>query len=347
MAGALRLSYVASEDLRALLFGTAGADTALHEDFAAFLSGATTVEVARVGAGGWATTLDALRSWPAEGSDGIHVLVTSALAELADPSADPNEALASLARFVMERSKGHVIVVNGSTLAVADEGGGHGGPNGGEPLDLRLRRLNLAIMEVSNATGSSVLDADRLVAETRLPAKVNGALGYSPKILRILRSALVSMLGALGLAERAAMGVRLPYIRDVTAVSIDRWLKSEGDFVAAGDVMCQLRLSGLRKLQRPRSATVLASIDRRAPLIERILTRERVRQRTLDEVVSLVAGEGAVLRKVMLPAGASLESGDVLAILSGDEGVEIDDLLKPSPFRAVIQTDNPMIEAFL
>ena len=140
----------------------------------------------------------------------------------------------------------------------------------------------------------------------------------------------------------------MPFIKGVAAVSVERWLKSEGDPVEAGEDMCRLRLSGIRWLHSPRTATVLASIEHRAPALERFVTRERVQQRTFDAVVSLVAGESAVLRKVVCPAGMAFGYGDVLAILSGDGGVPIGDLpLKGNPFRAVIRTDSPKLEALL
>jgi hypothetical protein len=342
------LSYVGSNDLQALLRANADVETMLHEDFNAILSDSTAIKVSRIGSGGWAATLDSLRSDPSAEADRIDVLLTSASAELADPSRHPREALIDLSRSVRERSKGHVIVLNGSTLSGASERGGNDSSGGGEALDLRIKRLNLAIMEVSNATGLSVLDADRLVAETRLPGKVTGPFVYAPEIQAMLRSALASILGALGFAERAAMEVRLPFIREVAAVSVERWVKSEGDPVEAGEVLCHLRLSGMWRMQRPMSATVLASIDGRSPPLERFLARERVQQRRLDAVVSLVAGERGVLRRVMRPAGAALRSGDVLAILSGDGGVPIGDLpLKGNPFRAVIRTDSPKLEALL
>ena len=124
-------------------------------------------------------------------------------------------------------------------------------------------------------------------------------------------------------------------------------VKSEGDAVAAGDVMCQLRLSGVRLLKSPRSATVLASIDRRPPLLERLVTRERVQQRALDADASLVAADNGILRRVLRTAGSSIRPGDALAILSEDGRAAIDQGLAASPFRAVIRTDNPRLEALL
>lgn len=348
MPGALRMSFVGSNDLEALIQGDSDGDAGVHEDLTAIMSASTAIDATRINPGGWGATLDSLRSDAPTEARRFDVLLTSASAELADPSHQPREALIGLSRYSREQCHGHVMVLNGSTLLGPYEEARLDGPRVGEPLDLRVRRLNLAIMEASNATGLSVLDADRLVAETRLRGKVTGPFGYAPEINGMLRSALASILGSLGFAERALMEVRMPFIREVAAVSVVRWLKSEGDSVAPGDVMCQLRLSGLRKLKRPRTATVLASIEHRGPVLERFLTRERVQRRTLDAVVSLVAGDGAVLRNVVRPAGMAVPPGDVLAVLSGDDNTPIADAdLKASPFRAVIRTDDPKLEALL
>src|SRR4029453_9226477 len=97
----------------------------------------------------------------------------------------------------------------------------------------------------------------------------------------------------------------------------------------------------------PRAATVLASIDHRPPLLERLVTRERVQHRRRDWEASLVAADNGVVRKVLRPAGSSVRPGDALAILSEDGQAALDPTLTASPFRAVIRTDNPKLEALL
>ncbi len=182
------------------------------------------------------------------------MLLTSASAELEDPSREPRAALVELAGFVRERLNAHTVVLNASTLQpaasdqpAASERSGVLEPD--EPASLRIRRVDLAAMEASHESGLSVLDADRLAAEIRLADKVRGPYEYAPEINGALRSMLASILGELGFAQRALMEAHTPYIRQVVAISVEEWLKSEGDVVTAGDVLCRLRLSGLRRLQ--------------------------------------------------------------------------------------------------
>jgi hypothetical protein len=338
VARVLRLLSVRSKDLHAVLLGR---DADPHEDFAAILSRSTDVHVSWRDAAGWARTLHALRANPPSEADPFDVLLTSAAAELADPSPDPREALIALSKFLQDRNRAHVITLNGSTLI------GTAGRDARAGLETTIRRLNLAIMEASHATGLSVLDADRLVAETHLPGKVTGPFEYSSQIRHVLRLSLGSILGALGFADRSVMEVSMPFIRQVATVTIERWSTSEGDDVAVGDVLCQLRLSGVRMLKSPRSASVLASIDHRPPLLERIVTRERVQRRRHDAAATLVAADNGIVRRVVARAGSTIRPGDVLAILSEDGRAAFDPSLTASPFRAVIRTDDPRLEARL
>ena len=214
----LSLLCACSDDLQGILFERIGGDGTLHDDFATLLSGSTHLDVSRMTAGGWARTMETLRTDPPTAAGRFDVLLTSAAAELADPSLHPRETLIALSRFARERSDAHVIALNGSTLL-----GSAQGADSRPEYETAIRRLNLAILEASNETGLSVLDADRLVAETRLPGKVTGPFEYSPPIQEVLRSTLASILGALGFAERSLMEVSMPFIRDVAAITIERW----------------------------------------------------------------------------------------------------------------------------
>jgi hypothetical protein len=341
----VRLTYVDGPDLHPLLRENPDPATGPLDDLTG-MAPSSSLELTCLSSAGWSRTVGWLRSHPPV--EGCDVLLVSASSELADPSSHPREALIELARLASERMGAHLIASNGSTLLGASRGERVGASRTDDPLDLRIRRLNLLIMEASNATGLSVLDVDRIVAETRLPGKVTTPFAYAPEMNVILRSALVSILGALGFAERGVMEVRVPFIREVATVSVDRWLKSEGEVVAADEVICHLSLSGMWKLQRPRNATVLASIRREASLLERFLARERVQKRTLEAVVSLVARDTAILRKVVRAAGSVVRSGEPIGLFSGDADVPIEDRdLVTSPFRATILTDDPKLEALL
>ena len=236
------------------------------------------------------------------------------------------------------------MVLNASTLLLGPDTAG-GLARDAEPLDVRIRRLDLATMEASKATGLSVLDADRLVAEMRLPVKVRGVLRYAPEVDGVLRTALSSILRDLGYADRPVMGVRVPSVGPIANLSVERWLKSEGDVVGSGDVLCEIRLSGLRRVRHITNALVLASIKGNARrIVRQIIDPDQIRQRKFDEVRSLVAGDSAVLRKMLRSDGERVQPGELIAVLSGDPSTPVDGLeLEPGPFRVALRTKDPVV----
>lgn len=338
----MRLAYVGSSDLRDILPANSDGDQGIEPGSGATLSPSTDVQVSQLASHGWSTTLASLRRPARSEVDRFDVLLTSASAELADPSREPRDALIELVRFAKERKNAHVVVINCSSLLPAPQEEA----SEGDPIDLRIRRLNLAIIEASSATGLSVLDADRLVAESRIPNKV-GSFGYPPKMREVLRSSLMAILGELGFARRAVMEARLPFIGRVISMSMDRWLKSEGDIVEAGDVLCEIRMSGLTRMTRPTNAVVLASITAHGRAVRR-MGQERMGRRTLDARIALVANENAVVRKVVQQEGAALRSRELLAVLSHDDKVSINDPdVGPAPLRLTLRSDDPRVEGLL
>src|SRR5436190_1728142 len=73
------------------------------------------------------------------------------------------------------------------------------------------------------------------------------------------------------------------------------------------------------RMRRPTNALVLASINGQVPLIRRLRSREREKLRDSTGLVSLVAGDRAILRRVLASPGTPIRAGDGLALL-GDEG---------------------------
>jgi hypothetical protein len=338
MRGTLRVAFVGSLDVRELLGGPVDPKRALTSTLAT----PTEVALLQLPKRGWTNTLNTLRS---DGTaEPFHVLLTSATAELEDPSREPREALIELTRFVAERHQAPVVVMNASTLLFRP-GTARRLDSETEPLDLRVRRLDLAIMEASKATGLSVLDADRLVAEMDLPFKVTGILGYASEVNEVLRDALSSILGELGYAGRPVMGVRVPFMGPIAEISVGRWLKSEGDVVGSGDALCELRLRGLRVRRQLTNALVLASIKQRPPVVRQVIDRDRTGRRTFDEVRALVAGDGAVLRRVLRSDGERVRPGELIAFLTRDPATPVDELEpEVGPFRVSIRTNDPVVE---
>ena len=101
-------------------------------------------------------------------------------------------------------------------------------------------------MEASKATGLSVLDADRLVAEMRLPVKVRGVLGYAPEVDEVLRTRPLHRSSASSAMQgRHSWGYAShSWGRSPTSPS-NGGSSPKGTLSGSGDVLCEVRLIGL------------------------------------------------------------------------------------------------------
>jgi hypothetical protein len=344
---AQRLLWVQAPDVRDLVVGIPDGGRRLQGGLAVALAPAARLEISQIGPHGWERTLEILRAQQGD-STNVDFLLTSVSSELTDPSHTPLGSLVDLARFVQENRPGRVAVLNASSLIPRPPRGDHPARRQAEALSLRIRQLNLTVMEASHATGLSVVDADQLVAERTLPEKVIGPFDYSPQVCEALQSRLVSILQELGFAERSVMEARIPFVRQAGQLTVERWLKSEGDLVAVDDALCEIRLGNIREMTRPTSALVLASIEGRTPLFRALLSRERLRQRNRDATLPLVAGESAVLRRILRPAGAGVQPGDAVALLTRNlETPIVGSGTKRGMFGVAMRSTDPRIEVLL
>lgn len=333
---AVRVTFVPARDVADVLLG--GGGRKLERGLAEILGDATRVDALRGGTTGWSRTLPMLEAGGTLDGEAT-VVVTSVSAEVDDPSPDPREALVALAQTIRDRD-GRLVVLNASSVAPRD---------GADALDLRIRRLNLAVVEASHEAGFSVLDADRIVTEATVSEKIRGPFDYAPEVCAALRAAFVAILGDLGLTPQPVLELRVPFVRQATDLRVERWLKGEGDRVEADDTICEIKMGHARRLSRPTSAVVLASLGGRTPLFQRLASRERVRRRSRSAVLSVVARDDAVLRRITRRAGEPVRSGDALGILTRDPESELVGAVAATAgvFRAVMRTDDPVIEAML
>jgi hypothetical protein len=335
----LRLWWTRAPDLADLVLPTAEGGRTLVRGLADALAAGSSLVAEELPAGGWRTAIDRLGQ---AGPGNPDVLLTSVSAEIEDPGPDPADALVQLGRAAADLGV-RVLVVNGSSIVSPDPP-----TDADDDLSLRIRRLNLAAMEASHETGLSVLDADRLLAETPEPGKVRGPFAYSAAACEVVRSTLVAVLDELGVAERSVMEARVPYIRRAEGLSIERWQKAEGERVEPNDVLCVLRLRGLRRMTRPTNAVVLGAIDDRIPLLRRLTSREAVRRRAREATVSVVAADGGVLRRLLRPAGASVSVGEPLALVTADPDTPVDGAIDgPELFRAIVRSDDESVQRLL
>jgi hypothetical protein len=203
-------------------------------------------------------------------------------------------------------------------------------------------------MEASNATGLSVLDADRRIAETPFSSKVVAPCDYTPPMCEVLQEEAARILRELGLTvTRSVLELRVPFITKAIHLNVERWLKGPGDSIASGDVICELRLLGTRRMTRPTSALFLASIGGGKPLIRRVFSRERMLRRRKDVKMSVVSSDAGVLRQILRREGDAVKTNDPLALLTDREDTLFGSDGQPSIFRAVARSDDVSSELLL
>ncbi|HWC32180.1 MAG TPA: hypothetical protein VG709_03550 [Actinomycetota bacterium] len=333
----LRLLAVAARDVDDVVAGKAGNGREPDRGIDDAVGVSVAVELTRLPAGGWAATAERVRSFTTQRP---FTLLISVSAELEDPSPDPKQALLALAGLVTGERGGRIVVLNASSVAAAGASMASGGS-----LELAIRRLNLVAVEVSHETGISVLDADRVVATASAGPKVGAALDYSPDVLRSLQAALVRILDDLGVGAGAVLEARVPFVRPAKRLRIERWLSREGDRIEPGDRLCEIGLVGARRMTRPTNAVVLASISGRRTL-RSLLSRERAGARARTGTLSLVARDAGVLRRIMAARGAAIHPGDAIAVFTPEPDSAIEGV-RPDAFRAMLQTDDPVLSRML
>ena len=119
--------------------------------------------------------------------DDLDVVIISLLPHRQCSPEDVQAGMAALVERVQAASGAHVLVANVCTYGASDDPGSNGTPS----PRLQLRRLNLALMELSQNLGISILDVDRLMTEL-------GAARTCPQPFHL------SPAGAASVAEEAA-----------------------------------------------------------------------------------------------------------------------------------------------
>ena len=122
-----------------------------------------------------------------QGPTDLDVVIISLLPHRQCSPEDVQAGMAALVERVQAASGAHVLVANVCTYGASDDPGSNGTPS----PRLQLRRLNLALMELSQNLGISILDVDRLMTEL-------GAARTCPQPFHL------SPAGAASVAEEAA-----------------------------------------------------------------------------------------------------------------------------------------------
>ncbi len=116
--------------------------------------------------------------------DIVLLSVMDDVAGLPTRGANPEEAvqavrtdLVAAINLIKEKVGAHVLITNVSTVDTTDRTYNYHG-HAEEPVPLRIQRLDLMLIGVSNETGISIVDVDRLVAEMGAAGHVGAAGEY-------------------------------------------------------------------------------------------------------------------------------------------------------------------------
>jgi hypothetical protein len=108
--------------------------------------------------------------------------------------------LLSVVRALKERTSAHLIAFNGSNLDPTDSTMNYAQVP--ETVSERIRRLNLALLNVSIEEGISIVDVDRIVAESGGNRRVKGALRYSADVSAAICREFLRIIEDIGFFEQ-------------------------------------------------------------------------------------------------------------------------------------------------
>jgi hypothetical protein len=141
----------------------------------------------------------AWREWPAPDLAWLreHFVPTGLL--------EPPEAVAQIGRVVArlrERTQAPVLVYNLVTVMPGDSVHCYAGLD--ETLATRARRINLELVELSRATGASIVDADRAIARAGTDRCLLDPLHFTPEGCRVVAQEVVRILQDLDVLPQPA-----------------------------------------------------------------------------------------------------------------------------------------------
>jgi hypothetical protein len=266
---------------------------------------------------------DRQRAWPSELRESFqeHFIETEPI--------NPRKSFTNLVRFVNEvheKSKATFVFFNCSSVDPEDEVHSYYGQ--AETLSMRVHRFNLMAMKLSQETGGSIVDVDRLIAELGARQNVLEPFRYSQPANRAIRAEFERILRDRGMVGSDTVPVveqaqilRLPYFdRRIEAARIVQWHKREGDTIRYGDPLFDLKAEHLSW-----------TIEKKQRFLP---TRGR-----LNRVLTLrvVAAEDGILRRIDAAVGAFEKVGDPVGVVtrSADLPVEQISTVGAREFRSV------------
>lgn len=134
-----------------------------------------------------------------------------ALSEWGEPIAldvqRSRDALGAIVSALKDRTNAYLIAFNGSTLDPVDFTYRY--QEIGDTIPTRIRRLNLALLDLSVQEGLSILDVDRLVAELGGSENVEGPFDYSSAVNHVICKEFLRIIEDIGFFERRPLLLQL------------------------------------------------------------------------------------------------------------------------------------------
>ena len=116
-----------------------------------------------------------------------------------------------------------------------------------------------------------------------------------------------------------------------------RWSKQPGEAFAFGDELCVVSIEQVVALRKTQKASALTSRRRKKKVREELEMRESVGLH-----FQLVASESGYVSDVLVPAGAAMQVGDTLAVLSSESEDSTEAGADPASLPAIRVVANPV-----
>ncbi len=199
-----------------------------------------------------------------------------------------------------------ILILNGSTIDPNDSTFNYN--NQKDTLPVRINRFNLALLRVSMQAGISIIDVDRLAAESGDP-HVLSPLRYSDTLNNIIQQEVVRIINDLALEEgnQPLYKLEMPYV-DLTVKegTVANWHKAAGDSIHVGDKLVDIAVQ-FQIMKRTHSA--------------RFLSRTKTKKaggkmgRLLVQLIS--AGEGK-LHQIYTEPNSTVQQGTLMAAITAE-----------------------------
>lgn len=221
----LRVFVKGNDDLRSTLLakdsGGSNLDQGLAEKLLSEFGGAGRIEILHEpshGVAAWMTAMDTARS--VEDGTALYdfapdIVITSIVPEIelmTAPETEARDRFEQSATILIDRIKeevgAHILIYNPSSVDRSRHVSNYHGLDE-EPVTLRIHRLSLALLQLSNMEGISIIDVDRIIAEIGAAANVDQSGAFSEQACVAIRDEVARVLDDYGFFDERELVVQM------------------------------------------------------------------------------------------------------------------------------------------